>query len=67
MIVREGEAEPEAPKAPAFSSLESTILVKIEAIEKQLAEEMDAKKLNSLGATLSTLLQNLERIRKMKK
>jgi UPF0148 protein len=67
MVVREGEPEPEASKAPAFSSLETTILAKIGAIEKQLAEETDAEKLNSLGATLSTLLENLERIRKMKK
>jgi len=67
IIVKEGEPEPEAPQAPAFSSLEATILAKIEAIEKQLAEETDAEKLNSLGATLSTLLENLERIRKMKK
>ena len=67
MIVREGDPEPETSKAPAFSSLESTILEKIQAIEKQLAEETDAKKLNALGATLSTLLENLEKIRKMKK
>jgi len=67
MIVREGEPEPEASKAPAFSSLEATILEKIQAIEKQLAEETDTEKLNALGATLSTLLENLERIRKMKK
>ena len=67
IIVREGEPEPEASKAPAFSSLESTILEKIQAIEKQLAEETDAEKLQSLGATLSTLLESLERTRKMKK
>ena len=67
MIVREGEPEPEASKAPAFSSLESTILGKIQAIEKQLAEETDTEKLNALGATLSTLLENLEKIRKLKK
>jgi UPF0148 protein len=67
IIVREGEPEPEEAKAPVFSSLESTILGKIDAIEKQLAEETDAEKLNALGATLSTLLENLEKIRKMKK
>jgi UPF0148 protein len=67
IIVREGEPEPEADKTPAFSSLESTILGKIQALEKQLVEETDAEKLRSLGATLSTLLENLERIRKMKK
>jgi len=66
MIVREGEPEPEVDKAPAFSSLESTILGKIQAIEKQLAEETNAEKLKRLGLTLSTLLENLERIRKMK-
>ena len=59
MIVREGEPEPETSKASAFSSLESTILGKIQAIEKQLADETDAEKLNALGATLSTLLENL--------
>jgi UPF0148 protein len=67
IIVREGEPEPEANQTFAFSSLESTILGKIQAIEKQLAEETDAEKLTNLGATLSTLLENLEKIRKMKK
>jgi UPF0148 protein len=67
IIVREGEPEPEASKAPAFSRLESTVLKKIEAIEQQLAEETDATKLNALGETLSTLLENLEKIQKMKK
>ena len=67
IIVREGEKVPEANQAPAFSSLESTILDKIQAIEKQLAEETDAEKLNTLGATLSTLLESLEKIRKMNK
>jgi UPF0148 protein len=67
IIVKEGEAEPEVTDPTLFVNLESTILAKIQAIEKQLAEETDAKKLKTLGATLSTLLENLERIRKMKK
>jgi UPF0148 protein len=67
IIVKEGEPEPESSEAPAFSSLESTIMSKIQLIEKQLAEETDAKKLKTLGATLSALLENLEKIRKMKK
>lgn len=66
IIVREGEPEP-VNQAPAFSSLESTILGKIQALEKQLAEETDVEKLKNLGATLSTLLENLEKIRKMNK
>ncbi|MGD2066101.1 MAG: Sjogren's syndrome/scleroderma autoantigen 1 family protein [Candidatus Bathyarchaeota archaeon] len=67
IIVREGEKEPETNQAPVFSSLESTIIEKIQAIEKQLTEETDATKLQNLGATLSTLLESLEKIRKMNK
>jgi UPF0148 protein len=67
IIVREGEVEPEATDPTLFSSLESTILAKIQAIEQELGEEKDAEKLRNLGATLSTLLENLEKVRKMKK
>ena len=66
IIVREGEPEP-VNQAPAFSTLESTIMSKIQEIEKQLAEETNAEKLKTLGATLSALLENLEKIRKMNK
>ncbi|TET25741.1 MAG: hypothetical protein E3J73_05670 [Candidatus Bathyarchaeum sp.] len=67
IIVRAGEPEPEVTEAPVFSSLESTILGKIQEIEKQFVEETDAEKLKTLGATLLTLLENLEKIRNMKK
>ena len=67
VIVKEGEPEPEVTRAPAFSSLESTLMKKIQDLEKQLAEETDLQKLNSLGATLSTLLESLEKIRNTKK
>ena len=65
ILVKEGEPEPEQPKAPAFSNLEKTLLNKIQEIENQLAEETDAEKLETLGKTLSTLLENLEKIRSM--
>ena len=67
IIVKEGEPEPEANEAPLFSNLESTIMAKIQEIEKQLAEETDVEKLKTLGVTLSTLLENLEKIRNIKK
>ena len=66
IILREGEPEPEVTKTPVFSSLETTILGKIQEVEKQLVEEKDAEKLNILGETLSTLLENLEKIRNVK-
>ena len=67
IIVREGEAEPETTDPTLFSSLETTILSKIQALEQELGEEKDTEKLKNLGATLSTLLENLEKIRRMKK
>jgi len=67
VIVREGEPEPEFSNSSVFVRLESTILSKIEAVEKELLEETDAEKLKNLGTTLSTLLENLDKIRKMKK
>ena len=67
IIVKEGEQESESSRTPVFSSLESTILEKIQEIEKQVAKETDAEKLNILGTLLSTLLENLEKIRNIKK
>ena len=67
IIVKEGEPEPETTDPKFFSSLESTILDKIQEIEKELREEKNTEKLQNLGATLATLLKNLEKIRKMKK
>ena len=67
IIVKEGEQEQESPQTQVFSSLESTILGKIQEIEKQVTKETDAEKLNALGKLLSTLLENLEKIRNIKK
>jgi len=50
-----------------YLCLESTIMTKIQEIEKQLAEETNVEQIKTLGATLSTLLENLEKIRNIKK
>jgi UPF0148 protein len=67
VIVKEGEPEPETKETPILSSLESTIMNKIQQIETQFAEETDPEKLTAYGATLSALLENLEKIRNIKK
>jgi len=67
IVVKEGEASTEATSPVLLTSLESTILTKIQEIEKEIKEEKDAEKLQRLGSILSTLLENLERIRKMKR
>ncbi len=64
-IVRNEEVEKQEYQTYNFSSLESTIIKKIENIEEQLTEENDAEKLKTLGSTLSILLENLEKIKKI--
>jgi len=67
IVVKEGETPTEATRPVLLTSLESTILKKIQGIEKEIKEEKDTEKLQRLGSILSTLLENLERIRKMKR
>jgi len=67
IIVKEGDPEPENSKAPVFSGLEKTIMTKIQNLEKQLAEENEPEKITKIGETLSSLLENLEKIRNIKK
>jgi len=67
IVMKEGETQTEATSSVLLTSLESTILTKIQELEKELREEKDAEKLQRLGTILSTLLENLERIRKMKR
>lgn len=66
VIVKEGETPTEATKPILLSQLESTVLTKIQEIEKKLKEETDPAQLEKLTATLSQLLENLEKIKKMK-
>ena len=66
VIVKEGDPEPAAKEAPVFFNLEATLMSKVQQIEKQLAEETDPEKLTTLGATLSSLLENLEKIKNIK-
>ena len=66
VVVKEGEPAVGAASPVLLTSLESTILTKIEEIEGKLREEKDAEQLQRLGALLSTLLENLEKIRMMK-
>jgi len=67
IVVKEGEQSTEATRPVLLTSLESTILTKIQEIEKEIKEERDAEKLQRLLSILSMLLENLERIRKMKR
>jgi len=67
VVLKEGESSIGATSQVLLTSLESTILTKIEEMEGKLREEKDAEQLQRLGTLLSTLLENLERIRRMKR
>ncbi len=67
ILVREGETPEEATKSIALSGLESTVLAKIREVEARIKEEKDSAQLEKLSATLATLLDNLERIKRMKR
>jgi UPF0148 protein len=67
IVVRENETPEEATRPLALSQLESTVLAKIQEIEKKLKDETDSTQLEKLTSTLSQLLENLEKIRKMKR
>jgi UPF0148 protein len=67
IMVKEGETTTEATRPILLSSLESTVLTKIQDLEKKLKEETDPAQLEKLTTTLTSLLENLEKIRKMKR
>ncbi len=66
VVVKEGEQAAEATAPMVFGTLEATVLAKIQEVENKIQQESDPEKLQKLSDTLSTLLQNLEKIRKMK-
>ena len=67
IVVKEGTSSTEAASPVLLGKLESTVLVKIQEIEKKIKNEMDSHELQKLSDLLSTLLENLERIRKIKR
>ena len=67
IIVKAGEQPIGATSPMLLNTLESTVLSKIQEIDGKLKAEKDPEQLQKLGTILSTLLENLEKIRKMKR
>jgi UPF0148 protein len=66
VVVKEGQTDEEATRPVLLNSLETTVLTKIQEVEKKLKEETDPAQLEKLTTTLTSLLENLEKIKKMK-
>ena len=67
IVVKEGTPPAEATSTISLTKLESTLLTKIEEIEGKIKEENEPERLQALGSLLSTLLENLEKVRRTKK
>jgi len=65
--VKEGETSAEATSSMMLSDLETTLLLKIQEIERRIREEKDVEQLQKLSDTLNMLLENLEKARRTKK
>jgi hypothetical protein len=50
-----------------LESVEATLLARVQEIQKRMQNTKDMEGLEKLGAALSTLLDNIEKIRKAKK
>jgi len=66
IVIREGETPEEATKPYMLTELESTVITKIKEMQAKINEEKDPAQLEKLSTTLASLLENLEKINKMK-
>ncbi len=64
VVVREGATPAEETGTISLTKLESTLLTKIGEIEGKIRDEKDPKRLERWGRLLSTLLENLEKVRR---
>jgi len=68
VIVVKDEAEmAKITSAAALENLENTLLAKIQEVQSKMQQETNLEELQKLGATLSGLLESLEKIRKTKR
>jgi len=66
LVIKEGETPEEATRSIMLSGVESTVLAKIREVQAKINEEKDPAQLEKLSTTLTSLLENLEKIKKMK-
>jgi len=67
VIVKEGEEPVQPSQGTAYDKLETTLLGKIETLQGKIEKTEDATELQKLSTALSQLLDNIDKINKMKK
>lgn len=66
VVVKEGENAGKITSQAHLMALENTILAKIQGVEQRIKKEENAEELQKLNVVLASLLENLERLKKMK-
>lgn len=67
IVVKEGEDLSKITGLIVLEKLEAMLLVKVQEIQNKMEHEQNMEELQKLGAVLSGLLENLEKIRKTKR
>jgi UPF0148 protein len=67
VVLKEGEEPAKVTSSMALDALEATLLAKINELQNRMQDEQNIDELQKLGAALSGLLENLEKLRKIKK
>ena len=67
IIVKEGEEPTKITSPMVLDTLEATLLTKVQEIQNKMQQKQSTEELQKLGTTLSELLGNLEKIKKLKK
>jgi UPF0148 protein len=66
VIVKEGEEPPKTEANNAMNTLEATLMAKVQDIQGKIQQNDNVEELQKLTATLSELLNSLEKIKRMK-
>jgi UPF0148 protein len=67
IVVKTEEEIAKVAGSLALENLEATLLAKVQEIQDKMQHTSNAEELQKLGVTLSGLLENLERTRKIKR
>jgi UPF0148 protein len=67
IVVKQGEETSRVTSSMALDSLEATLLARVQEIQSKMQNTENVEELQKLGTTLSGLLENMEKTRKVKK
>lgn len=67
IVLKQGEEPSKIIGAIALETLEATLLAKVQEIQNKMQQTENVEELQKLGATLSGLLENIEKVRKVRR